>query len=79
VTVPTDPDELRETVRARYAAAAAAECCRSDADSCCATGVIPKEQKSFFGRSLYDDDDRASLPESAVLASLRPAWRTAWT
>jgi arsenite methyltransferase len=75
VTIPTDQAELRETVRARYAAAATtatatATCCRSDAETCCGSDLITIDQKGFFGQSLYDDQDRDALPESAVLASL---------
>jgi arsenite methyltransferase len=69
MSIPTDQTELRETVRARYAAAAD-ECRRSDADTCCSDDVINEEQKAVFGPSLYGDQDRAALPESAVLASL---------
>ena len=71
MTVPTDPTGLREQVRERYAAAArSGECCRSDADTCCANDLITEEQKAFFGASLYDAEDRGRLPDSAVLASL---------
>jgi arsenite methyltransferase len=70
VTVPTNPSGLREVVRARYAAAAAGECSRSDADSCCSNNVITDEQREWFGQSQYTDADRESLPDSAVLASL---------
>jgi len=71
VTVPADQTELRDIVRERYAAAATSDrCCRSDADTCCASAVITEEQKAFFGKSHYYDQDRASLPESAVVASL---------
>ncbi len=72
MTVPADPTALREQVRERYAAAAAAGaggCCRSDANSCC-TDLISDAQKAFFGETLYSDQERASLPRSAVLASL---------
>jgi arsenite methyltransferase len=70
VNVPTDPDVLRAQVRERYAAAATSECCRSDADTCCASDLITEEQRAWFGKSLYDDDERASVPDGAVLASL---------
>ena len=70
MTVPTDPDAIREQVRERYAAAAISECSRSDADSCCASDITTDERRAFFGSSLYADDDRDSLPDSAVLASL---------
>ncbi len=70
MTVPTNPTELREVVRARYAAAATSECSRSDADGCCASDVITDEQRGWFGQSRYAEADRESLPDSAVLASL---------
>jgi arsenite methyltransferase len=66
-------DELRETVRARYAAAAlattdpdgaaAAGCCDSD------RAIITDEQAEIFGAALYGDE-RDALPDTAVLASL---------
>ncbi len=70
MTVPTDPDALRDQVRERYAAAATTECARSDADTCCGSELITKEQRQFFGNALYSDTDREQLPDSAVLASL---------
>jgi arsenite methyltransferase len=77
------PNDLRERVRIRYAAAAtavrataagcgtdeqggaSAACCGSGADIADPTGT--GEQ---FGARLYDERERAELPESAVLASL---------
>jgi arsenite methyltransferase len=66
-----DPDALRETVRERYAAAAqrtsdpqAAGCCGSSA------ATITDEQAELFGSGLYGADDRADLPDTALLASL---------
>jgi arsenite methyltransferase len=70
VTVPTDPDAIREQVRERYAAAATSECSRTDADTCCGSDVITDDHRAFFGQSQYADEDRESLPDSAVLASL---------
>jgi arsenite methyltransferase len=70
MSIPTDHGELRETVRARYAAAATEECGRTDAASCCGSEIITEGQKAFFGQSLYGDEDPAALPESAVMASL---------
>jgi arsenite methyltransferase len=70
MAIPTDPDALREHVRARYAAAASGDCSRSDADTCCGAAVITEEQSALFGRSLYGEDERDALPDSAVLASL---------
>jgi SAM-dependent methyltransferase/protein-tyrosine-phosphatase len=61
---------LREQVRTRYAAAAVAaggeEAATCTDGSCCA----PSDGPGDFGASLYDDADRDSLPEAAVLASL---------
>jgi len=48
--------ELREDVRRKYAAAATSGGCCSDS--------------SCFGASLYDDEQRADLPQAAALASL---------
>jgi SAM-dependent methyltransferase len=70
VTIPTDPTELREVVRARYAAAATvttqavASCCGADG------AIITDEQRERFGSPLYDAEDRDQLPDPAVLASL---------
>jgi SAM-dependent methyltransferase len=66
----TDPDALLEQVRARYAAAASGGCSRSDADVCCGGAVITEEQSASFGQLMYDEDERAALPDAAVLASL---------
>jgi SAM-dependent methyltransferase len=61
----TETNELREQVRARYAAAAVEATHGSAcgcADDCC--------QSSDFGESRYTDDQREELPAEAVLASL---------
>jgi len=75
VTVPTDPTQLRDAVRAKYTAAATAnaddaDCC--DADGRCATEtlIITEEQRELFGPLLYEQADREQLPDAAVLASL---------
>ena len=54
-------DELREEVRQKYAAAAGGGCGCGDG-GCCAEGD--------FGSALYDIEQRAALPDAAVLASL---------
>ncbi|CAN5869587.1 methyltransferase domain-containing protein [soil metagenome] len=61
-------DELREQVRARYAAAAttAHRCC---GDSCCGDGCGPSAEDGF-GAALYSLDEQAELPDAARLASL---------
>ncbi len=75
MAVRTDPDQLRDAVRERYAAAArqatwtggdatGAGCCTSD------TAMLSDEQRAAFGSGLYDDADRTELPDRAVLASL---------
>ena len=63
----TNPEELREQVRRRYA-----ESARSVSDgascgsgSCCAEGDEP-----LFGEALYGADLRGELPDRAALASL---------
>ncbi len=67
----TAPDALRETVRERYAAAARAAS-GAEPSSCCGAdaAVITDDQVQLFGGALYPDDERAELPDSAVLASL---------
>jgi ubiquinone/menaquinone biosynthesis C-methylase UbiE len=68
---PASADELRETVRERYAAAALATTDPTAAAGCCSDGaVITDEQAELFGAGLYAEDDRDELPDSALLASL---------
>ena len=63
--------DLREHVRERYAEAAtslSAGCgCGCDCES---IGCCGEEATTLFGQGLYAADERASLPESAVAASL---------
>jgi arsenite methyltransferase len=66
-------DEVRERVRARYAAAAVAVTGGSDcgcgdqtAEACCA----PCGTGESFGSGLYSDAERAALPAEALAASL---------
>ena len=67
-TIPTDQTELRDVVRARYAAAATTE---RNAGCCSAEGaIITEDQREQFGSPLYDAEDREQLPDAAVLASL---------
>ena len=63
--------DVREVVRERYAAAAAAVNEGAEG-SCCgsAAAVITDEQREAFGSSLYDESDRDELPDAAKLASL---------
>jgi arsenite methyltransferase len=64
------PDQLREEVRSHYAAAATAVTAGSTAccgpDSCCE----PAPELESVGTLLYSADERAELPDEAVLASL---------
>jgi ubiquinone/menaquinone biosynthesis C-methylase UbiE len=63
-------DELRETVRERYAAAALRTTDPVKAAGCCADGaVITDEQAALFGASLYANE-RDALPDTALMASL---------
>ncbi|MFL5863955.1 MAG: arsenite methyltransferase [Solirubrobacteraceae bacterium] len=65
-TQSTDPatvERVRERVREKYAAAAAA----ADPGSACCS---PGEQTSVFGRSLYDASVEADVTEAALSASL---------
>ncbi|HEY5427957.1 MAG TPA: arsenite methyltransferase [Solirubrobacteraceae bacterium] len=69
-TIPTDQTELRDVVRAKYAAAATATTERN-ASCCSAQGaIITEDQREQFGSPLYDAADRDQLPDAAVLASL---------
>jgi arsenite methyltransferase len=61
-------DDLVETVRSRYAAAArAVDGGPAAASGCCGPGEAPQ---AVFGITLYDDGDRTALPDAAGLASL---------
>lgn len=74
-------DEIREQVRARYAAAAnavttgtgggpsTADCCGPAAGSCCSAEALDQGGEAF-GSALYDIGDRGELPAEAVAASL---------
>jgi arsenite methyltransferase len=65
-------EELRETVRARYAAAALATTDPAAETGCCSAdaAIITDEQAELFGRGLYADGQQGELPEEALLASL---------
>jgi arsenite methyltransferase len=58
-------DELREQVRQRYAESARAVTAGCGGGACCGENEAGK-----FGEELYDDEQRAALPEDAALASL---------
>ena len=76
----TDKDEIRETVRERYAAAAESveegqvACCgpsEAAGGSCgCGTDVPDACGGETFGAALYEVGDQDSLPDAAKLASL---------
>jgi SAM-dependent methyltransferase len=53
-------EQVRETVRQRYAAAA-------QTASCCST---PLDDSDVFGGSQYDESAKSLLPEEAIIASL---------
>src|SRR4249920_1489205 len=63
--------DLREQVRERYAEAAVglAKGCGCGCD-CENIGCCGEEATTLFGQGLYAADERSSLPESAVAASL---------
>ena len=67
-----DPDALRETVRERYAAAAAQVVSGEQASDCCGpdAAIITGEQVEQLGTALYAADERGELPDTALMASL---------
>jgi arsenite methyltransferase len=66
-------DVLREQVRRRYAEAAIAAdqggCGCTDSGGCCGNASCDGEEGAF-GETLYNVEQRAELPDTAVLASL---------
>jgi arsenite methyltransferase len=71
--IPTDQTELRDVVRAKYAAAATVTTDKNaSAASCCGAegALITEDQRDLFGSPLYDQADRDQLPDAALLASL---------
>jgi arsenite methyltransferase len=64
------PEQIREAVRSRYAAAATSVTAEEGA-SCCGTGaVLSDEEAQVFGAGLYDVGERGELPDTATMASL---------
>ncbi len=71
-------DEIRETVRERYAESARsveagrAGCCGPSESSCGCGADVPDAcgTEAAFGSTLYAEDDRDALPDAAKLASL---------
>ena len=76
MSMPTEPTELRDMVRERYAAAARLTSPEHrGGPSCCdaRVGIIPEDQRGLFGAELYDGGDggdSVEVPEPARLASL---------
>ena len=70
MTVPTDQTELRDVVRARYAAAVTTTTERNVSCYSAEGAIITDEQREQFGSPLYDQADRDQLPDAAVLTSL---------
>jgi arsenite methyltransferase len=68
------PADVEDAVRERYAAAAIAvrdAGTRSGSTSCgCGPGLPGDQELEVFGANLYQDDDRAALPDQARMASL---------
>jgi arsenite methyltransferase len=64
-------NDIRETVRQRYAAAATSTA-PSDASGCAPIRLTasPTDTTNVFGRELYDSTSRAGIPDSAFAASL---------
>ncbi|HET8976001.1 MAG TPA: arsenite methyltransferase [Solirubrobacterales bacterium] len=69
-------NEIRETVRERYAEAAKAASAGAEAScgggSCCGPADIAQTREGYesFGAALYPDGDQGGLPDAAKLASL---------
>jgi len=64
-----DQDRIHDEVRARYADAARSATARQT-DSEAQTSCCAPDGSTAFGELLYAADDRAGLPEAALLASL---------
>ncbi|MBK5220422.1 MAG: arsenite methyltransferase [Thermoleophilia bacterium] len=65
-------EEIREAVRARYAAAAQSLSAGPAAgNSCCGPGsALSDEEAEVFGAGLYDEASQEELPDTAAMASL---------
>lgn len=77
--IETDPSDIRERVRARYAAAATRSAAgehgqaRAVEASCCGTTPVATTGRGgevVFGADLYDLDEASDAPDAAVAASL---------
>lgn len=68
-----DGDQIRDAVRARYAAAAESVGAESGpGSSCCGPGsaALSDEEARVFGAGLYGEDEQGELPDTATMASL---------
>ena len=64
-------DQIHEEVRARYAEAAiAASAGRADSEAKASSNCCGPDGSAVWGELLYNDVDRAGLPDAAILASL---------
>jgi arsenite methyltransferase len=66
----TEPVDIRETVRERYAAAAVAAGEQRDASCCGTVSTTDAAGTEVFGAALYDADEADAAPQGAVSASL---------
>jgi arsenite methyltransferase len=64
-----DEDQIHDQVRARYAEAATAAT-RGRSETSQAASCCGPQETAVFGEILYSVDDRADLPDAAILASL---------
>ena len=63
-------EEVREAVRARYAAAATSVEAEGGEGCCGSATVLSDEEAQVFGAGLYDESERGELPDTATMASL---------
>jgi len=64
-------DDIRETVRERYAAAARSVAAQSESTSCCSPVTLAQgDEAGLFGATLYGAAELEGAPEAAVNASL---------
>ena len=65
-----ETEDIRETVREKYAAAARAVAGQSGSSSCCGPISLAADEAQVFGASLYDDAETEGATAAAVQASL---------
>ena len=69
--VATGPEDIRETVREKYAAAARAVTEQQGSASCCGPiALTDADETHVFGAALYEDAEADGATASAVAASL---------